>query len=55
MVIEHSDYELGLMDFETYHTISNLNSLNNKFYFDEDDKKLSFSKDRTKYVTQTSI
>jgi len=26
------------MNFETYRTISNVNSLNNKFYFDEDDK-----------------
>jgi len=33
-------YELDLMDFETYQTISNVNSLNNKFYFDEDDKKI---------------
>ena len=26
------------MNFETYHTISNINSWNNKFYFDKDDK-----------------
>ncbi|KYM82404.1 hypothetical protein ALC53_07192 [Atta colombica] len=32
------DYELT--DFETYHTISNVNSSNNKFYFDEDDKEI---------------
>jgi len=28
------------MDFETYHTISNVNSSNNKFYFDKDDKEI---------------
>ena len=36
--IDLSDSELGLTDFETY-TISNINSSNNKFYFDEDDKE----------------
>ncbi|KYM83968.1 hypothetical protein ALC53_05636 [Atta colombica] len=36
-----SDYELGLTDLETYHMISNVNSLiNNKFYFDEDNKEI---------------
>jgi len=29
-------YEFGLTDFETY-SIPNVNSLNNKFYFDKDD------------------
>ncbi|KYQ47010.1 hypothetical protein ALC60_13985 [Trachymyrmex zeteki] len=38
--LSDGDYELGLTDFETYHTISNVNSLNNKFYFDEDDKEI---------------
>ena len=37
------DYKLGLTDFETYHTISNVNLLNNKFYFDEDDKEIVIS------------
>jgi len=37
--IDLNDYELSLTDFETYHTIFNVNSLNNKFYFDEDDKE----------------
>jgi len=32
--------ELGLTDFEINHTMSNVNSLNNKFYFDEDDKEI---------------
>ena len=45
------DYELGLMDFETYHTISNVNSLINKFYFDKDDQELSFPKDHMKFMT----
>jgi len=34
--LSNSDYEFGLTDFETYHTISNINSLNNKFYLGED-------------------
>ena len=38
--LSDGDYELGLRNFETYHTISNVNSLNNKFYFDEDDKEI---------------
>ena len=38
--LSDGDYELGLTDFEIYHTISNLNSLDNKFYFDEDDKEI---------------
>ena len=38
--LSDGDYELGLTNFETYHTISNVNLLNNKFYFDEDDKKI---------------
>jgi len=40
--LSDSDYELGLTDFETYYTISNVNSTNNKFYFDKDDKKIVF-------------
>jgi len=41
-VVDLSDgnYELGLTDFEIYRTISNVNSSNNKFYFDEDDKEI---------------
>ncbi|KAL6254001.1 hypothetical protein P5V15_015854 [Pogonomyrmex californicus] len=35
----NDDYELSLIDFETYYTIPNVNSSNNKFYFDKDDKK----------------
>jgi len=38
--LSDGDYELGLTNFETYHTISNVNLLNNKFYFDEDDKEI---------------
>ncbi|KYM95349.1 hypothetical protein ALC62_14010 [Cyphomyrmex costatus] len=38
--LSDGDYELGLTDFETYYTISNVNSSNNKFYFDEDDKEI---------------
>jgi len=36
--LSDGDYELGL-DFETYNTISNVNSSNDKFYF-EDDKEI---------------
>jgi len=34
--LSDGDYKLGLMDFETYHMISNVNSSNNKFYFDKE-------------------
>jgi len=34
------DYELGLMNFETYNTIPNVNASNNKFYFDEDNVEI---------------
>jgi len=33
--LSDDDYELALMNFETYNTISNVNASNNKFYFDE--------------------
>ena|SRR5436309_2044307 len=39
--LNDDDYELGLANFETYHTMSNVNSLNNKFYFDKNDKKIT--------------
>jgi len=35
------DYEFGLAIFETYHTIPNVNKLNNKFYFTKDDKEIT--------------
>ncbi|KYN18618.1 hypothetical protein ALC57_09056 [Trachymyrmex cornetzi] len=35
--LSDGDYELGLMIFETYHTIPNVNESNNKFYFDKDE------------------
>jgi len=38
--LSDGDYELGLTDFETYHTIPNVNSTNNKFNFDNDDKEI---------------
>lgn len=31
----------SLTDFETYHTISNVNSFNNKFYFGNDDVEIT--------------
>jgi len=36
-------YELGLTDFETYHTIPNVNSSNNKFYFGKADAEITIS------------
>ena len=39
--LSDGDYELGLTDFETYHTIPNVSSKNNKFYFDNDDKEIT--------------
>ena len=38
--LSDGDYELGLTDFETYNTIPNINSSNNKFYYDKDDKEI---------------
>ena len=34
-------YELGLANFETYNTIPNVNSTNNKFYFDVNDETVT--------------
>jgi len=39
--LSDDDYELGLMNFETYNTIPNVNATNNKFYFDEDDAEIT--------------
>lgn len=39
--LSDDDYELGLTDFETYYTIPNVTSANNKFYFDTDDKEIT--------------
>ncbi|KYN17591.1 hypothetical protein ALC57_10122 [Trachymyrmex cornetzi] len=39
------DYELGLAIFETYHTIPNVNELNNKFYFAKDDAEVTIPKE----------
>ena len=39
--LSDDDYELGLMNFETYNTIPNVNASNNKFYFDEDDVEIT--------------
>jgi len=41
--LSDGDHELGLTNFETYYMISNVNSLNNKFYFDKDDKEIVIS------------
>jgi len=38
--LSDDDYEFGLTDFETYYSISNVNSSNNKFYFDKDDMEI---------------
>jgi len=39
--LSDDDYELGLMNFETYNTISNVNASNNKFYFGENDVEIT--------------
>lgn len=39
--LSDGDYELGLMDFETYHTIANVNASNNKFYFGKDNAEIT--------------
>lgn len=39
--LSDDDYELGLTDFETYHTIPNVNASNNKFYFGKDDVEVT--------------
>jgi len=38
--LSDGDFELSLTDFETYYTIPNVNSSNNKFYFDKDDEEI---------------
>jgi len=39
--LSDDDYELGLINFETYNTIPNVNASNIKFYFDEDDMEIT--------------
>jgi len=41
--LSDDDYELGLMNFETYNKISNVNASNNKFYFDKNDVEITIS------------
>ncbi|KYM85795.1 hypothetical protein ALC53_04379 [Atta colombica] len=56
--LSDGDYELSLMDFETYHTICNVNSSNNKFYFDEDNKEIVIpegSYDINKYLKRAIL
>jgi len=45
--LSDDDYELGLMNFETYNTISNVNASNNKFYFDENNMEITCCAART--------
>jgi len=42
--LSDDDYELSVMNFETYNTISNVNASNNKFYFDENDVEITIPK-----------
>ena len=39
--LSDGDYKLGLAIFETYHTIPNVNELNNKFYFGKDGAEIT--------------
>jgi len=41
--LSNGDYELGLLNFETYNTVQNVNASNNKFYFDEDDVEITIN------------
>ena len=41
--LSDDDYELGLLNFETYNTVPNVNASNNKFYFDEDDVEITIN------------
>jgi len=41
--LSDGNYELDLMLFETYYTISNVNASINKFYFGKDDAKITNS------------
>ena len=41
--LSNGDYELGLLNFETYNTVPNVNASNNKFYFDEDDVEITIN------------
>jgi len=38
--LSDGDYELCLTNFETYYIISNINSSNNKFYYNKSDKEI---------------
>ena len=59
--LSDDDYELGLTDFETYYTIPNVNSSNNKFYYDKDDKEIVIPEgsyelhDISKYLKRTIL
>ena len=39
--LSDGEYELGLTTFETYNTIPNVTSANNKFYYGEDDEEIT--------------
>ena len=39
--LNDSEYELGLTNFETYNTIPNVDSTNNRFYFDDNDEEIT--------------
>ena len=41
--LNDDDYEFSLAIFETYHTISNVNESNNKFYFGKDDAEITIT------------
>jgi len=46
--LSDDDYELSLMNFETYNTISNVNASNNKFNFDKNDIKITIPEESYK-------
>lgn len=54
---ETAEYSLGLISFETYNSIPNVDNSNNCFYYDNDDKKIEIPEgsyeiaDIDKYIT----
>ena len=39
--LSDGEYELGLTTFETYNTVPNVTSANNKFYFGDNDEEIT--------------
>jgi len=44
--LSDGEYELGLTTFETYNTIPNVTSTNNKFYYGDNDEEITLPEGR---------